>query len=122
MMVIRFLGWPLPKTFGPDCGISFKELGHPHSWPIGTNLFTADEALAMFEYALSTIAQSEGEGMKERSSGKAVGACPSPKWGRCNCEPLCSVCGFRKHTAIHMHCAGEKVGDSPYGHEHQPIK
>jgi hypothetical protein len=52
-MVNRFLGWPLPKTFGPDCGISFKPLAHPNAWPIGTNLFTADEARAMFEYVLA---------------------------------------------------------------------
>jgi hypothetical protein len=51
-MVNRFLGWPLPKTFAPDCGISFKPLGHPNGWPIGTNLLTADEAKAMFEHCL----------------------------------------------------------------------
>lgn len=51
-MVNRFLGWPLPKTFGPDCGISFKPLPHPNGWPVGTNLFTADEARQMFEHAL----------------------------------------------------------------------
>lgn len=54
-MVNRFLGWPLPKTFGPDCGISFDgrkddEFNKNKTWPVGTNLFTADEAKAMFEH------------------------------------------------------------------------
>lgn len=60
-LVDRFLGWPLPKDFAPDCGISFKSEGdydHPTYGrckyePIGTNLFTADQAKAMFEYVLN---------------------------------------------------------------------
>jgi hypothetical protein len=60
-MVNRFLGWPLPKTFGPDCGITFDgrkddEWNKNKSWPIGTNLLTADEAKAMFEYCLRPTA------------------------------------------------------------------
>lgn len=56
-MVDRFLGWPLPRTFAPDCGISFDgrkddEWNKGKTWPIGTNLFTADEARQMFEHAL----------------------------------------------------------------------
>lgn len=56
-MVSRFLGWTLPKTFAPDCGISFDKRppdarGYPTGWPIGTNLFTADEARAMLEHVL----------------------------------------------------------------------
>ncbi len=51
-MVNRFLGWRLPDTFGPDCGISFKKQNHPDSWPIGTNLFTATETRAMLEHVL----------------------------------------------------------------------
>lgn len=58
-MVDRFLGWKLPKDFGPDAGISFKptkpyegdELGNSW-WPVGTNLLTADQARQMFEHAL----------------------------------------------------------------------
>ena len=53
-MTNRFLGWKLPEDFGPDCGISFTPLGHPNGWPIGTNLFTATQAQAMFEYCLKT--------------------------------------------------------------------
>lgn len=57
-MVDRFLRWPLPKTFAPDCGISFDgrkaDQWNPNGkgWPIGTNLFTADEARQMFEHVL----------------------------------------------------------------------
>lgn len=57
-MVDRFLGWPLPKTFRPDCGISFDgrkddEWNKNKTWPVGTNLFNAEEARAMFEYVLA---------------------------------------------------------------------
>lgn len=51
-MVDRFLGWPLPKTFAPDAGITFTPPMHPHSWPCGTNLFDASQARAMFEHAV----------------------------------------------------------------------
>jgi hypothetical protein len=53
-MVNRFLGWRLPDTFGPDCFVSFdRERAKANgSWPIGTNLLTADEARAMLEYVL----------------------------------------------------------------------
>jgi hypothetical protein len=61
-MVNRFLGWSLPKTFGPDCGITFDgrkddEWNKNKTWPTGTNLLTADEAKAMFEYVLATPAE-----------------------------------------------------------------
>lgn len=57
-MVSRFLGWPLPKTFSPDCGISFDgrkddQWNKNKTWPIGTNLFTATETRQMLEYVLS---------------------------------------------------------------------
>src|SRR5690348_844809 len=60
-MVDRFLGWKLPKTFGPDAGITFtpsngmtrdEAYDRPGWWPIGTNLLTADEAHAMFAHCL----------------------------------------------------------------------
>lgn len=59
-MVNRFLGWKLPKDFAPDCGISFKpesDYEHPkfgrHKYePIGTNLFTADQAREMVRHML----------------------------------------------------------------------
>lgn len=51
-MVDNFLAWRLPDDFAPDCGISFdgrkKDAeGHEQSWPIGTNLLTADQVKAM---------------------------------------------------------------------------
>ena len=52
-MVNAFLGWPLPKDFAPDCYISFdreKAQAAPGSWPVGTNLFTADQARQMIEH------------------------------------------------------------------------
>ena len=62
--VNRFLGWKLPKDFAPDGAITFqktyyslrgqetkREYGDPF-WPVGTNLFTADQARAMLEYVL----------------------------------------------------------------------
>lgn len=51
-MVTRFLGWRLPDDFDPDCGITFKKLNHPTSWPIGTNLLNATQARAMLEHVL----------------------------------------------------------------------
>jgi hypothetical protein len=56
-MVDRFLGWRLPDDFGPDCGISFKPLGHPNGWPVGTNLFTAAQAETMFRHALGIVGE-----------------------------------------------------------------
>lgn len=53
-MVDRFLGWKLPADFGPDAGIEFTAHGtheSPH-WPVGTNLLTADQALAMFKHCV----------------------------------------------------------------------
>lgn len=63
-MVDRFLSWKLPDDFCPDAGISFErehsaeymaKQGKPplRHEPIGTNLFTADQARAMIEYMLS---------------------------------------------------------------------
>lgn len=68
-MVNRFLGWKLPTDFCPDCGINFDgrkddDWNKNKTWPIGTNLFTADQAKAMFEYCLakqSAIELSDGD-------------------------------------------------------------
>ncbi len=53
-MVDNFLGWKLPKDFMPDQGVSFKPNGghNTHSWPIGTNILTAEQAREMFEHCL----------------------------------------------------------------------
>ena len=58
-LVNRFLRWKLPKGFSPDGGISFKripdfpELNKWEYEPVGTNLFSAEQAKEMFEYLLS---------------------------------------------------------------------
>lgn len=55
-MVDRFLSWQLPKDFAPDCGISFKSTmdakGYAPTWPVGTNLFTAEQARVMIEHMM----------------------------------------------------------------------
>ena len=67
-MVDRFLSWKLPKDFHPDGGISFNGTYNGYidgkftkdivrtpedpSWPVGTNLLTADQAKAMIEHLL----------------------------------------------------------------------
>ncbi len=55
-MVNRFLSWRLPATFSPDGDVSFDgQLHDPqsHWWPVGTNLFNADEARAMLAHVLA---------------------------------------------------------------------
>ncbi len=62
-MIDRFLRWQLPEHFSPDAGVSFKPTkpdGYgTHWWPIGTNLFTADQTRQMLGFVLaeSTAAQ-----------------------------------------------------------------
>jgi hypothetical protein len=59
-VVDRFLCWKLPEDFNPDGGVSFspsKRLTPDDlSWPVGTNLFTADQAKQMFLHCLSNAA------------------------------------------------------------------
>jgi len=57
VLVDRFLSWRLPHDFAPDCGITFDgckpdALGYAPSWPVGTNLLTADQARAMIKYII----------------------------------------------------------------------
>lgn len=58
-MVDRFLCWKLPKDFAPDCGISFDgrkddEWNKNKTWPVGTNLLTAEQAKQMFVDVMPT--------------------------------------------------------------------
>lgn len=72
-MVNRFLCWKLPKDFAPDCGISFKrkhdyvhpEFGEHIYEPVGTNLFTADQAKSMFEYCLADAVKEKWISVKD---------------------------------------------------------
>lgn len=53
-MVDEFLRWRLPDDFRPDNGISFDPFTmSKEQWPIGTNLFTADQAEQMIRHILS---------------------------------------------------------------------
>ena len=51
-MVGRFLCWPLPSDFSPDCGISFTRSPHAGMNPTGTNLLHYGQAKAMLEHVL----------------------------------------------------------------------
>ena len=61
-MVDRFLGWKLPESFAPDCGIQFdaeaaKKLdprNHRYE-PIGTNLFDATQADGMVRHMVEGL-------------------------------------------------------------------
>lgn len=67
--VSKFLGWRLPFDFAPDAGISYDR-SYRDKWglPIGTNLFTAQQAKYMFECCL-------------RDALSGVAAAPQPKGG-----------------------------------------
>lgn len=52
-MVGRFLSWPLPPDFAPDCGISFTRSPHPGMSPTGTNLLNFGQAKAMLEHCIN---------------------------------------------------------------------
>jgi NTP pyrophosphatase (non-canonical NTP hydrolase) len=80
-MVNAFLGWQLPKDFAPDCHLSFdreKAQTSPHSWPIGTNIFTAEQARQMFEHALNVAGDvslhNAGEVLVQACHGASVAA------------------------------------------------
>ena len=53
-MVNKFLGMTLPHDFSPDGGVSFN-LAPDQPWPTGTNLLTAKQARATFEYLLADV-------------------------------------------------------------------
>lgn len=65
-MTDRFLGWKLPANFQPDAGISFQpeynvefmaSQGKPpmRYEPVGTNLFSAEQAQAMIRHMLEGL-------------------------------------------------------------------
>jgi len=57
-MADEFMYWKLPADFMPDCGISFQRdpvfRNSPH-WPTGTNLFTTEQARAMFKHCADDL-------------------------------------------------------------------
>lgn len=54
-MVSRFLAWPMPYQFTPDCFVAFdrEKAEACKSWPTGTNLLDAIQARAMLEHVLA---------------------------------------------------------------------
>lgn len=59
-MVNRFLMWRLPKPWNPDNGISYKRPNYAHApaehdWPVGTNLFDANQAEAMVRHLIEGL-------------------------------------------------------------------
>jgi len=59
-LVSRFLCWKLPKDFCPDAGITFERKvngkDREDAWgPVGTNLFTAEQAKEMFNACFSGL-------------------------------------------------------------------
>lgn len=52
-MVGRFLSWPLPTDFAPDCGITFTRSPHAGMSPTGTNLLHFGQAKEMLEHCIN---------------------------------------------------------------------
>lgn len=73
-MVDRFLGWKLPQDFGPDCGISFTPF-HPNGTtrfePVGTNLFTADQARSMVKHMMADALPADTDAYATEEEGDA---------------------------------------------------
>lgn len=61
MMAGRFLSWPIPEDFRPDCGISFEPHGNAGThreykrFPTGTNLLNHTQAVAMVRYMVEVL-------------------------------------------------------------------
>lgn len=41
---------------------------------------------------------------------------------KCHCEPMCAICGNRKHKAVHGPCFGQPAGSKPWGHKFVPLQ
>lgn len=59
-MVARFLNWRLPEPWSPDNGVSYTRPNYAHApadhdWPVGTNLFDADQAEAMVRHMIDGL-------------------------------------------------------------------
>lgn len=73
-MVNCFLTMQLPKDFNPDCGISYTPPAADspdHFYPVGTNLFTADQAREMFKRCVPPSCF----GLDDCSSSSALSVC-----------------------------------------------
>ena len=59
-MVDRFLNWRLPEPWAPDNGVSYTRPNYAHApadhdWPMGTNLFDADQAETMVRHMIEGL-------------------------------------------------------------------
>ena len=101
IMVDRFLCWKLPNDFAPDCGINFDGrqddgLNKNKTWPVGTNLLTAEQAKQMFEHCLGLSEECDHEWIANTGRGGE----PDFRLNRqMSAEPLmhvmCAKCGTR---------------------------
>jgi len=82
-MVDRFLSWPLPIGFSPDCGISFDgrgkdARGYEKQWPVGTNLLSAEQARDMLEHVVAPTLRYERLLLSNAEKEIAERAAPHP--------------------------------------------
>lgn len=105
--VDRFIGWKLPYDFYPDCYIEFDraKANAMGSWPIGTNLFTVDQAKAMFEYALSASPAAPEAAKPEQQAQAGCDYCNNPMFAGFKCDN----CGRKTEQQAQ---AGEPMHDS----------
>lgn len=74
-MVNRFLSWKLPEHFNPDNGISFDPVMNKgyqfesRREPVGTNLFSSDQADVMVRYMVEGMEGQHGEIQKTGTTG-----------------------------------------------------
>ena len=112
-MVTRFLSWPLPRTFSPDCGISFDrrylDEGNPvKAWPVGTNLLTAAEARQMIEHLIHDSLSIDKSAYVVDSSGELrtlFGESQKPEPSRLEIAAMmaaCIVTEDEKSTSFHV--------------------
>ena len=114
-MVNRFLGWKLPEDFSPDAGISFKPAEYqapdnPH-WPVGTNLFTADQVLQMFNHCfiLDDLVPAPDETVIAEP-----GTIPAPSWQLHAIEDQDAL--YAKLLALEKFIAGPNLQKMPLRH------
>jgi hypothetical protein len=74
VMVDRFLSWQLPKDFCPDAGIKFTPLPQPpFTWPVGTNLLTAQQAREMIVHIMTDAIPEEHRSTEEEGEAFTAG-------------------------------------------------
>lgn len=76
-MVARFLSWPLPPDFAPDCGITFTRSPHVGMDPTGTNLLHFGQAKAMLEHCINGPREIVEKGYADGTT--ATGVAPLPE-------------------------------------------